>query len=53
MKGCGGVADKDKETESKEENLCVGSWEEKQGIFIDRFISLTQYGSINQKEGYK
>lgn len=48
-----GLAGSDRENESKEENLCVVSWEEKQGIFIKRLILLAQHGSINQKEGFK
>lgn len=44
---------KDKKNESKEENVCVGSWEEKRGIFINMLVLLAQHGSISQKEGYK
>ena len=48
-----GMRSKDKKNEPKEENLCVGSWEEKRGIFINMLVLLAQHGSISQKEGYK
>lgn len=44
---------KNKKNESKEENVCVGSWEEKRGIFINVLVLLAHHVSISQKEGYK
>lgn len=42
MAGEGVGAGRDMKNESKEENLCVGSWDKKRGIVINMLVLLTE-----------